>query len=843
MISVLFRVIFFHEKLDLRETMKLFLKKDYNYFLGKGLRVQGNHPAVQETEEVEVVYVEPVEESTTTSTTTKSPTVIVLQQNPYPNPYQMYPPSSYYPGYQHNQPMQQYPPPHMMIPSMPSSTTTTTTTTTITTTTTTVSTTKKPRKRRKKKKPISQITYQNMAPNVLIDGILPPEPPNRPPGPSLATQLANNMITKRVGLGLSPSNRISHVVPPPLSGRRFNGNWGRRRRFNKNKFSGNGDPYLTGNSNIRPIGDRRFSNGNKNNRPIGDRRFSNGIPSNGIQGAFENEFQNTFQNLPPRPPRVQQNTPDVFSQGHPGDPMPFNPTLPEHTVFVNPPTTTTYKPPIRRPPPKHPGVRVPGVTHPPNSGSIQDIINTLSQDPNRRFEPIKHNQPSYQGYRPPITHKLHEHQQTHYYPPQRPPPPSPPVTEDFSSYQYKPPPVIHDGEGVNYVRPPIKKIPYGDGNIDHNDHANHNFDSYHDIHSQPPPSPPVTEDFSSYQYKPPLKVPDYQPNFYESPVKVPNLTPEQPIHNNQYINIPSPSYPQYQQPPPSNPPPLPPVQQSYNNQPDNPQPNYYPGPQRPPPSADISGDQGVNYAQQPTQSPDIHSPYNPQQIPYRPPKGPLNLTPPNSFGLSKIDIAQPSPPQFNSDPSSGISHFFNEVNKMQPILLNENNIPKGDSINPNEYQFYSLNFATPATRPPHRTTTPTPNYINLNTINSYTSMGPNSPVSHTFTKPPKTEYGSGMPTGIYDPNRPDGPDYSTSSVVNPYNRNRKSPHSSLPVNIGLDVYPLQGGHESSQSNRKHDDAHNLHKVKLHLNLFSSKPTKAKPSESFSFGPFGYNENG
>ena len=47
--------------------------------------MQGNHP-VQDTEEVEVVYVEPVEPSTTTTTTTtKSPTVIILQQNPYPN--------------------------------------------------------------------------------------------------------------------------------------------------------------------------------------------------------------------------------------------------------------------------------------------------------------------------------------------------------------------------------------------------------------------------------------------------------------------------------------------------------------------------------------------------------------------------------------------------------------------------------------------------------------------------------------------------------------------------------------------------------------------------------------
>ena len=145
--------------------------------LGKGLKVQGNHP-VQDTEEIEVVYVEPVEDSTTTSTTTttKSPTVIVLQQNPYPNPYPMYSPNSYYPGYQHNQPVQYHP--HMMMQNTPPTTTTSTTTTT-TTTSTTVSTTKKPRRRRKKKKPkpvpkpSGQITYQNMAPNVLIDGILP----------------------------------------------------------------------------------------------------------------------------------------------------------------------------------------------------------------------------------------------------------------------------------------------------------------------------------------------------------------------------------------------------------------------------------------------------------------------------------------------------------------------------------------------------------------------------------------------------------------------------------------------------------------------------------------------
>ena len=850
--------------------------------------MQGNHP-VQDSEEVEVVYVEPVEppSTTTTTTTTKSPTVIILQQNPYPNPnpYPMYQPNSYYPRYQQNPPPAQYPP-YMMMPNTPPTTTITTTTTTTTTTAST--TTKKPRRKRKKKKPkpfsSGKITYQNMAPNVLIDGILPPEPPNRPPGPSLAQQLANNMITKRVGL--SNSNRISHVVPPPISGRRFNGNWRKRRRLNNNqfnrnnnqfnrnnRFSNNGDPYMTGNSNNQFNRNNRFSNngdpdmkGNSNNRPTGDRRFDPDFSNGGIQGQFENEFKNTFNNLPARPPRIQQNTPDIFSQGHPGDPMPFNPTLPEHTVFVNPPSTTTYKPPIRRPPPKHPGVRVPGVTHPPNSGSIQDIINTIQyEDPNRRFTPVQHqSQPPYQGG----------------------------------------------------YRPPIKKIPYGHGHSDYD--TNYNFDS--NTYNNSPPQPPKRpiEQYSSYQPEPPkphieqysFPEPDFKPNFYESSVKVPNLTPEEP--NYQY-NSPSPPdnpyhppYTPYQQPP-SNPQTLPPVQQGHDHQ----QTHYYSN-QRPPNTdtkgPDISDGQGVHYAQpgpaqttsfnqpqppsfnrpqpaqppsfsplqptqsppihspynpphdpyipqkgplnlpppsgppQPTQSPPIHSPYNPPHEPYNPPKGPLNLPPPSSYDLSKIDITKP---QFTND--YGSSHFFNDANKMQHIELNENNTPQGDpndyqfySFNPNEHQFNSLNFAKPAQRPGYRlTTTPAPNYPNR-----YTSYGTNPPISHTFTRPPKDDYGSGMPTGIFDPTRPDGPDYSTNSKVN-YNRNRKSP-SSLPVNIGLDVYPLQGiqgGQTGGYSNRKHDDKHNLHQVKLHLNLFSSKPSKSKPSESFSIGPFGYNENG
>ena len=346
-------------------------------------------------EEVEVVYVEPVKTTTTTTTTTtKAPTVIVLQQNPYP--YNMYPHQQppHYSGY----PQYQYHPP-------PPMTTTTTTTTPTTPSTTSMTTTKKPKKKRKKKKrKKGQITYQNMAPDVLIDGILPPEPPNRPPGPALATRLKNKLITKRIGH--SQSSVINHIVPPPMQTRRFRGNWQRssRRRFRPQAIQR--DPYLIQHSNVNY------------NRRIHQ--------NNGIQGAFDDEFQNTFKHSQyPQPPRVPQAPPNIFSQGHPGgqsDSLPYNPTLPEHTIYVHPPTTT--KPPIKRPPPQHPGVRVPGVEVPPHSGSIQDIIEAVDPNRYRRVELTNPNPTSYAGYRPPIGWKPEEDKeynpQTNTYDYQRP---------------------------------------------------------------------------------------------------------------------------------------------------------------------------------------------------------------------------------------------------------------------------------------------------------------------------------------------------------------------------------------------------------------------------------------
>ena len=95
------------------------------------------------------------------------------------------------------------------------------------------------------------------------------------------------MITKRIGQ--SQSNVIPHIVPAP-SGRRFQNNWRMRRRLrNPGRFKNNrlSDPYLTGNSQVNSFyGGRRYSGNRK-----------------GIQGAFEDEFTDTFNSLPPTPPR------------------------------------------------------------------------------------------------------------------------------------------------------------------------------------------------------------------------------------------------------------------------------------------------------------------------------------------------------------------------------------------------------------------------------------------------------------------------------------------------------------------------------------------------------------
>ena len=138
---------------------------------------------------------------------------------------------------------------------------------------------------------------------------------------------------------------------------------------------------------------------------------------------------------------------------------------------------------------------------------------------------------------------------------------------------------------------------------------------------------------------------------------------------------------------------------------------------------------------------------------------------------------------------------------------------------------------------------------------SYTaSVGTNSPSGqNAYTRRPmilSSSFGLGRPTGAYDPQRPDGPDYSTASKVdNPappshtFSSSSKNPSNpvGIPLNIGLDVYPI-GNHKNINlnTNRKTQTDDN-HQVKIHLNLLSSKPHQGQTSsQSFSIGPFSYN---
>lgn len=433
--------------------------------------------------------------------------------------------------------------------------------------------------------------------------------PYRPPGPPLATRLKNNLITKRIGQ--SQSSVINHIVPPPninISGRRFRGNWQRGRRRLRQPLTR--DPYLTGNSNV-----------NYHNR----RYLQEGYNQNGIQGAFDDEFQNTFKNSQPRPPRVPQVPPNIFSQGHPGNSdstgmMPYNPTLPEHTIYVHPPTTT--KPPIRRPPPQHPGVRVPGVEVPPHSGSIQDIIEAV--DPNRRVTNDRH-PTSFPGYRPPI--------------------------------------------GWN----------------------NKNSQN---LHSQYNP------ETNTYEYQHTKPDPGYSPvSYYEAPVKVPNLTPpdkyKQPVYPTHTPNYYHPTV-------------IPPVQQHT---------------ERP--------------YQAPYNPPATYPPYDISVNQYRP----VPASPPPSIS-DKVDKVT-----YQQQPSPPASHFFNEVNKMEPIVLHEqqpNYHSPYTTPQPSRYDYGHYTTAKPIyTSPP-----PPSNFINMNAVNSYTSLGANQ---NTFTRRPivSSSFGLGKPTGMY----------------------------------------------------------------------------------------------
>ena len=148
------------------------------------------------------------------------------------------------------------------------------------------------------------------------------------------------------------------------------------------------------------------------------------------------------------------------------------------------------------------------------------------------------------------------------------------------------------------------------------------------------------------------------------------------------------------------------------------------------------------------------------------------------------------------------------------------------------------------------------------------------PPATTFLAPPPE-----TSSHDYNPSRPDGPDYTTTtSLGESLFSGGKNPHSSqphnicpfvlfytflfvtgtgggpsspghshnlknnAPMNIGLDVYPMGHGHSLSKSDRNRDG----NSVLLHLNLMSKEPGSdggfggGSSGGQLQFGPFSYN---
>ena len=394
--------------------------------------------------------------------------------------------------------------------------------------------------------------------------------------------------------------------------------------------------------------------------------------------------------------------------------------MPKHTVYVNPPTTTTYKPPIIRPKPLHPGVQIPGVKHPQNSGSIQDIIQSLD-DGNRRLHSNTYpgdtspNNHGYPGYRPPIGYDKIPPYTT----------PTPNLYKPSESNLYNP-------QTNNFYHPKVEvKKPFSDRNyfeVHLKDPYNLNSEN---PHQQQPPSTNVQTYPSSPNYssnQPYLSDPQHPQNSHypQNPNPKPNLQsppyPTRPQQPSQY-----PSNAQY---PPS--PQTPPKYSTNSQYPPQQNPQHPSSPQNPP-----------NYpanSQYPPSVPTQPRPYYPTNPPYSPPTQPVippvhqNLN--NPYGTSKADHHRPQVS----------SNFFNEVNKLQPILLNEHTPKKPDSPGYNDYKFYSLSTTT-TSRPVQYVTSPT-NYDSLNSVvhnfNSAAGSKPPFENSYTYTKVQGNQNGNGL---------------------------------------------------------------------------------------------------
>ena len=306
----------------------------------------------------------------------------------------------------------------------------------------------------------------------------------------------------------------------------------------------------------------------------------------------------------------------------------------------------------------------------------------------------------------------------------------PPKSHGFPGYR---PPIGYD-KIPPYTPPPPTQKPYPSPRPQQNIAYNSDANNYY-------------PESNNYYPKVEVKKPYQDRNYYEVHLKDPPPSAETHIYknptkyasNSQYPSEPQyPPRPQYPTSPPysAQTPVIPPVHQnaeSYGTSKADHSLQYPSRPQYPVP----------NPTYPPPQSPTFHQ----NNDPYGISKADYNIPPrvsqnqhnfPNVYNQGTIQ----NTPQHTSK-------FFNEVNKMEPIILNEN-APKKPTIDYNDYKVYSLTTQ----RPPdvQYVTRPANSYDSLNSVvNSYTTPGPKTPFenSYTFTKPPRTQYGSGLPTGYF----------------------------------------------------------------------------------------------
>ena len=222
------------------------------------------------------------------------------------------------------------------------------------------------------------------------------------PGIIITSANDESNISKRTGqsvVSIDPSTNVISRIPAPDRFLRP-GPPGQRRRLPPPR---RGMPPR-GRRPVPPVpNNRRNFNRRRNHDPVGQRR-SDSDPEESqdfnptrrnyqdVQGIIDDEFRNKFDGFPPRDFNEMKHPPNIFRRGVPLLTRDDNDS--PNTVYVEPPPDYNSvaqdrmdgppppppnKPMIRRPPPKHPGVKIPGVSHPPDSGSIQDIIHHIDR--------------------------------------------------------------------------------------------------------------------------------------------------------------------------------------------------------------------------------------------------------------------------------------------------------------------------------------------------------------------------------------------------------------------------------------------------------------------------------